>query len=355
MAAARVKGSKANAELAGITPGSVRAGATPVWVGPAVTAARSVAMPGQVRVAIAARKVAVTAGVSGVIFGVAQVRGSGATSAHVSLDYTSFAYADGGDFAARLHLVEMPACVLTTPQVATCRKQTPVASSNDVATDRLGANVTLPAAGSSIVLGAVTSPTGSGGSYSATPLSDDGSWSAGGSAGAFTYSYPIAVPPVPGGLVPSVSLNYDSQAVDGLTSSTNDQASWIGDGWDYQSGYIERDYQSCQQTSAKTGDLCWSSNDVTTLSLGGMTTTLVQDSSTGKWHAENDQGDVVTYETGSGSNGTHDDDYWVITDPDGTSYYFGENELPGYASGDAQTNSAWTVPVYAPSSGQPCY
>ena len=53
---------------------------------------------------------------SGVISGVAQVRGSGATSAHVSLDYTSSAYADGGDFAARLHLVQMPACVPTTPR-----------------------------------------------------------------------------------------------------------------------------------------------------------------------------------------------------------------------------------------------
>ena len=45
----------------------------------------------------------------------------------------------------------------------------------------------------------------------------------------------------------------------------------------------------------------------------------------------------------------------MLTDPDGTSYYFGLNELPGYASGDAQTNSAWTVPVYATASGQPCY
>ena len=54
------------------------------------------------------------------------------------------------------------------------------------------------------------------------------------------------MPPVPGGLAPQVSLDYDSQAVDGLTSSTNDQASWIGDGWDYEPGYIERDYQSCE-------------------------------------------------------------------------------------------------------------
>ena len=96
-----------------------------------------------------------------------------------------------------------------------------------------------------MVLAATTSASGSAGDYSATPLSEAGSWAEGGSSGAFTYSYPISVPPVPGGLAPQVSLDYNSQAVDGLTSSTNNQASWIGDGWDYQPGYIERDYQSC--------------------------------------------------------------------------------------------------------------
>jgi hypothetical protein len=148
--------------------------------------------------------------------------------------------------------------------------QTPAASANDVASGRLGGNITLPAAGSAagsaapaagsaapaVVLAATTSASGSAGDYSATPLSEAGSWSEGGASGAFTYSYPISVPPVPGGLAPQISLVYNSQAVDGLTSSTNNQASWIGDGWAYEPGYIEQDYQSCQQTSAKTGDLC---------------------------------------------------------------------------------------------------
>ena len=40
----------------------------------------------------------------------------------------------------------------------------------------------------------------------------------------------------PAALQPPVSLDYNSQSVDGLTSSTNDQASWIGDGWDYEPG-----------------------------------------------------------------------------------------------------------------------
>ncbi len=54
--------------------------------------------------------------------------------------------------------------------------------------------------------------------------------------GAFTYWYPITVPPVPGGLAPPVSLDYDSQALDGETSSTNDQASWGGPGLGLRAG-----------------------------------------------------------------------------------------------------------------------
>jgi RHS repeat-associated protein len=345
-----------NAIMAAPSTGSRRAGSLPVWVGPAAVRAVSEKAPAQVRVVMASRRAAAAAGVSGVIFAVSDASGIGAGSAvHVSLDYSSFAFADGGGYADRLHLAELPACALTTPGVAGCRRQMPLNSGNDVTDDRLGADVTLRSA--AVVLAATTSPSGSAGDYTATQLSEAGTWAAGDSSGAFTYSYPIDVPPVPGGLAPQVSLGYNSQATDGLTSSTNDQASWIGDGWDYQPGYIERDYQSCEQDAAgptKTGDLCWSSNDVTTLSLGGQTTTLVDDPVNG-WHGEADDGDKITYETGSGSNGTHDDDYWVVTDPDGTSYYFGLNELPKYASPDATTNSAWTVPVYATASGQPCY
>jgi RHS repeat-associated protein len=365
VAPARSTGGRARAGTAMFalpSPGSSHAGSLPVWIGPAGGGA--VTPSGRVRVAMASRGAAAAAGVSGVIFTVAQW---GATAksrrVHVSLDYSSFAYADGGDFAARLRLVELPACALTTPSVPACRRQVPLASSDDVKAFRLGADVRLPApvpvgggwaASPVFVLAATTAANGSAGDYTATPLSEAGTWSAGGSSGAFTYSYPIQVPPVPGGLTPSVSLDYDSQAADGLTSSTNNQASWIGDGWDYQPGYIERDYQSCEQTSKKTGDLCWSANNVTTLSLNGMTATLVDDPTTG-WHAEADNGYKITYTTGSGSNGTHDDDYWVVTAPTGVTYTFGRSELPGWVSTDTPTNSAFTVPVYAPTSGQPCF
>ncbi|MEU5727282.1 hypothetical protein ABZ783_36530 [Micromonospora sp. NPDC047738] len=40
---------------------------------------------------------------------------------HVRLNYTGFSNAYGGDYANRVMLDEYPACVLTTPEVRTCR------------------------------------------------------------------------------------------------------------------------------------------------------------------------------------------------------------------------------------------
>ncbi len=386
--AAVVRGAVA---LARASAGSARAGSLPVEVGPPDSAAAVAAAarldgqpPASVRVTIASHAAALKAGVSGVIFTLARADGSAvADPVHVSLDYASFASADWG-YAGRLRLVELPACALTTPQVAACRRETSVQSYNDVQTSAIGGDVTLPAhpAGTSgqtavvqaaavqtataaaetgaTVLAATEGSSGSSGNFGAEPLTGSANWSAGGNSGAFTYSYSLGMPPVPGGLEPLVSFDYDSQSVDGLTSSTNNQASWIGDGWSYDPGYIERDYQTCASNKSlpaadQTGDLCWNASaDVTTLVLNGTSTTLVDDPTNG-WTAEADNGEKVTYETGTGANGTHDDDYWVVTDTDGTSYYFGRSELPGYASGDATTNSALTVPVYGPVSGDPCY
>ena len=362
--------------LAGPSAGSARAGTMPVWTGPPVSGSgrAALAVPASLRVSMASRAAAAAAGVKGVVFSVARADGAmGAAAVHVSVSYRGFAVAYGGYYASRLRLVELPACALTTPRAPGCLRQTPLVSANDVQAAELGADVSLPgpaaaqgaagasqpgpaavAAAPSVVLAAAASTSGSGGDFTATPLSEAGTWSAGGSSGAFTYSYPITVPPVPGGLAPSVSLDYNSQTVDGLTSSTNNQASWIGDGWDYSPGYIERGYTPCSREGQSTGDLCWSSNDTTTIWLNGSATTLVNGAN--GWYPEADNGEKVQYLTGA-TNGTNPGDYWVITDPDGTKYYFGLNQLPGYTSGNAATNSTWTVPLYYASngSGQSCY
>jgi hypothetical protein len=57
----------------------------------------------------------------------------------------------------------------------------------------------------------------------------------------------------------------------------------------------------------------------------------------------------------SNGSGTYDTSYWVITERDGTKYYFGRNELPGWASGNDTTNSVDSERVYSAHSTDPCY
>lgn len=357
-----------------------QAGSLPLWVSQQSAA---VASPLRVHAAVAAKETAEAAGVKGVLFTVARGDGAGApATVHLTLSYAQFQDAFGGDWAARLALVQLPACAVTTPNVPACRVRTPVKFANDPAARTLQADVALPGApteaapsaaparsGSaraavaapSLVLAAdstTASDAGGGaGDFTATSLKASGSWQAGGSSDAFTWSYPIPVPAVPGGLQPKLSLSYDSQSVDGLTSSSNNQASWVGDGWSLSESYIERSYQSCHQNPAgttQTWDECWSDNNALTLSLNGSTTMLVKDDATGTYRAANDSNERIQYLTGA-SNGARNGEYWVVTTTDGTQYWFGYNQLPGYTSGNVTTNSVWTEPVYATASGQPCY
>lgn len=82
-------------------------------------------------------------GVAGVVFAVS---GTSAVPGKVgvSLDYKQFAQEYGGDYGSRLSLVQMPACALTTPQVASCRTQTPITTStNQAQAQSLKATVAL--------------------------------------------------------------------------------------------------------------------------------------------------------------------------------------------------------------------
>ena len=374
---------------AGPSAGSARAGDLPVWVGPPDTAAAAAggkpvttayrgAATSQVQVGMASHATASALGVHGVVFSMDPAGGAGGR-VHVSVNYASFAGAYGGGYASRLHVVELPACAVTTPQVASCQTQTPLpsGSADDVRTDQVGADVTLPGAataaavrpGQAVLTAAVTQTgtsssgvvlavtggmSGSGGNFAVPPFSEASQWVNGDSSGAYTYSYPVTVPSVPGGLEPTVALQYDSQSVDGLTSATNPEASWVGDGWDYDPGYIEQDYATCADDNLGGGllgpappateDLCQSalSDTELTLSFNGTSTTLVDAGANG-WQAETGGGYKITQVQSAATS----QEYWVLTDTDGTSFYFGMDQLPGYASGDQATNSLWTVPVYA--------
>ncbi|QCB94997.1 polymorphic toxin-type HINT domain-containing protein [Cellulomonas shaoxiangyii] len=274
----------------------------------------------------------------------------------VAVDYSSFDQAYGGGWGSRLRLVQLPDCALTTPERAECREQTVLESTNDVRRSTLSA--TVPAAATRLM--AVTAGTsGSSGSFGATSLSPSSSWQVSGQTGSFSWSYPLRVPPSVGGPEPELALSYSSQAVDGKVANTNNQSSWIGDGWDMPVGFVERKYVSCSQdrqgavnnAARVTGDLCWQSDNAT-LALAGHSSELVKDAVTGGWRLKEDDGTRVERLTG-GWNDDNDGEYWKVTTTDGTQYVFGRGQRS--ATDTTKTNSAWSVPVYGNHPGDPCY
>ncbi|MGX9889113.1 RHS repeat-associated core domain-containing protein [Streptomyces sp. NPDC002276] len=214
---------------------------------------------------------------------------------------------------------------------------------------------------------------GSGGDFGASPIVSAGSWTGGGSSGAFTYAYTMAGPQVPAGPSPNVTLSYNSQTSDGRTSSTNNQVSWVGEGWDYNPGSITRTFVGCAADTANannkdhfTGDQCWGTYNAV-LSLNGTTTELVRDDTTKEWKSargdnmrvelltEDDYKSVVGNVTHTSNNGDNNGEFWRVTTSDGTQYYFGLNRLPGWSAGKSQTDSVLTVPVAGNHTEDPCY
>ena len=64
-------------------------------------------------------------------------------------------------------------------------------------------------------------------------------------SGAATFSYPIELPPGPGGFQPKLALNYNSGSVDEMKNKRS-TSSWVGIGWSYQFGKITRDLDNDQ-------------------------------------------------------------------------------------------------------------
>ncbi len=385
------------------------------------------AIDGEWQVDLAAPTASQDAGVSGMIMQVIPPADADpAAQVALAVDTTGFADLYGPQAADRFGLVLLPECVLTSPDSGDCaadggvttmsgkadddkaerlRSTVEVVPAKDAPTnakapknaptrkilsgsvpvaDLLGDENASTTSGASVrpasfsrsdalqavdasgpqVIGAMDTGASAAGDFTATPLLSSGAWSAGASSGAFTYAYQVQVPETAGGLMPKVALNYSSQSVDGRTSATNNQASWIGDGWDYNPGSITRTYANCREDSKKSGannathrtaDLCWGSNNAT-LSLGGMTTELVWDEDQGKWFTANGDGaKVERIKDSTTGNGAKDGEYWVVTTRDGTRYHFGKHKLPGWTSGQPVTDSVLTVPVYGNHAGEDCY
>jgi RHS repeat-associated protein len=299
---------------------------------------------GQTPVKVLDRAASARAGVTGLVL----TLDGAADHTTVTASYADFAYAQGGDFGARLRFVQLPACALTTPEKAGCRQATALDTVNDAEARTVSTSVS-----GSTVLALTSGEESTQGDYGLTKLSPSSSWTTAPSSGAFQWSYPVQVPPVPGGLTPPIRFGYSSQAVDGMTSATNNQGSWIGDGFGFEPGYIERSYKPCAADGFPTkGDLCWAFHNAT-MSLGDRSAPLVKVSDD-RWKLASDDGTKVERLTGS-VNGAQAGEYWKVTTTDGTQYFFGRGRLPGWAAGKEETNSAWTVPVFGDDPGEPCY
>lgn len=358
----------------------LRAGSLPVTVGRAAgTAGQNLS---QVDVQVVDRATVPAGWRNGVVVRLNRADSvAGAATAAVSVDYSGFRNAVGGDWASRLRLWLLPECALTTPDAAGCQAR-PLPSRNDQPAGTVSADVALSAkaavvssqtrgqiagdtalitTGGGAVVALAAGASGSGGDFAASSLAASATWQAGGSAGDFSWSYPIDVPPGAGGPQPDIKLSYSSSAVDGRSEATNNQPSWIGEGFEYTSGYIERRYIACSEDMAanpatpnnttKTGDMCWRSDNAT-LSLNGKGGELLQAGNF--WRVKNDDGSKIEKLTGT-SNGDNNGEYWKVTTTDGVQYFFGRNTLPGQTLG---TNSAWTVPVYGNHGGttpEPCH
>ncbi|MFF6956758.1 RHS repeat-associated core domain-containing protein [Streptomyces sp. NPDC008317] len=352
----------------GKTATAVRAGSTAVALTTATAQtarAKTASRPleGAATVRVLDHQAAQRAGVDGMLFSVSRQNAARGNAVGLTVDYSAFSQVYGGGYAARVRLVQLPACAATTPEEPSCSTRTPVPARNDPAAHSLtAASVGVPAAGQSLLLAVATGTSSDHGDYKATPLSSSATWNANLNTGDFTWSYPMPTPDVPGKFTPTVKLAYSSGSLDGRTSNSNNQASWAGDGFNLWSGSIERSYKPCADDNVKNadgkapGDLCWA-YDNATLSFNGHAGELIA-TGTNTFRLKGDDGTKVDRVYGDTNNvranGARNDEYWKVTTTDGTRYYFGYNRLPGWATGNAVTNSAWTVPVYGDDSGEPC-
>lgn len=208
---------------------------------------------------------------------------------------------------------------------------------------------------------AVTSSTsGSSGDFGQTPVTGLAAGSVGLQSGSAESSYPITVPPARFGPTPKVELGYSSASVDGFTPDKNTQSSEWGLGWNSDFGSITRSYKSCNLPNEAPGDLCWNGATFNnySITINGMTETLVPiNFAATEFRMEHDTGWKISMnlspflagvdQTAAGQGA----EFWV-TGPDGAVYRFGGITDPYFGQA---TGSTYSVPVYSPNPGDPCY
>lgn len=258
--------------------------------------------------------------------------------------------AGSGDAASRLAVTDVTACQV---HAAGC-VGIPVKASNNLAAKTLTVPVSTASASTLMV---ATAPSGGAGDYTATTPSPSSTWGTSAQYGNFSWNYPLKVPPSAGGTDPKLAISYDSGSVDGRVSSSNNQPSWVGEGFSLDAGHIDRSFAGCaddmsggSNATHETGDLCWKSDNATVL-LNGKSSRLIK-AADGTWKLQSDDGSRVEHLTGA-ANGDNDGEYWLITTSDGVRYYFGKTTR--YTGDTNDTASTWTVPVNGNQAGEPCY
>jgi hypothetical protein len=143
-------------------PVQVRAGRSPVWLaiapsaGPAGSSRANASTGAAVRLQVLSHAGALAAGVPGVLIRLTRVNDAAATRrVELSLDYSRFRDAYGGNWADRLQLVELTGCTSVIPAPAGCRLK-PIAFRNDLANERL--DTTVPVSAPALASAAMPSP-----------------------------------------------------------------------------------------------------------------------------------------------------------------------------------------------------
>ena len=332
-------------------------------------------------------------GLQGLAVAIAPIDLQGDVDAVVTLNYEGFRGLFGGDWAERLGASVGVGCAwdATVPGYAAlvpgcALEPTPSESGNDLVagvvsltatfvestylTGPLGIDapaglasaatsphsVTGGAGSGATVAGLLAGLSGSSGSFAASPLAANGSWSQGGASGGFHWSYPFTLPDVGrGGPVPAFGLSYSSQAVDAMTSNTSSQASPAGLGWSLGGeAFVERSYAPCAAVGGGAADLCWDGWQVSVV-LDGVSSRLVPiDPGFSEWRLEHDNGWRVHRRTDGPTTGEPglfdaDGEWWELTTLDGTRYRF------GHGTHGTATRSTWAVPMRASRPGDPCH
>ncbi|GAA3141090.1 RHS repeat-associated core domain-containing protein [Nonomuraea roseoviolacea] len=323
----------ATAAKAGAVTSWVKADGLPVRVANAGAGSATT-----VRVEVLDQAAAKVAGMPGLLLRVGHADRVSRPTA-VEVDYSGFRYAYGGDFGSRLRLLRLPDCALTTPAAPACRP-VPVPSRNDAAAGTVSGQV------ADGLVAVAAGPSGSTGSFQPTSLAPSATWQVGLQSGDFTWSYPFPLPPMPG-MTPDLGLTYSSGSVDGRVAATNNQPSWVGEGFDLPTGFIERSYKACRDDGgpATGGDLCWETQNAVLVLPGLVSGPLVPLKGDKSWRLEDDRGWRVDLLTDT-VNDDDDHEYWRVTSPEGTQYFFGRTAAAG---------STWTVPVFGNESGEPCH